>query len=198
MIRIKKRFLGMFVCLCFYFWSGFAFAGPMEIRISDTAIQSFVESVFPVIFKKDITVLGVFKVPITVQLSNPRTALMSSENNGTKKSFMQINMDYTTAGLHDPNAAVRGQITGNMYFTVSPNHEELVLTMGQSSLQILPNLAISLDSMVKPINIPLFKGYPVKIENREIIAKFNQVEMDVDGHYLVINSDVTFEKPFLK
>lgn len=198
MMRIKKRLLLMLICLCFCFWSGPAFAGPMEIRLSDGAIQSFMESVFPVTFTKDITVMGVLKVPITVRLGNPRTALMSSQDNGAKKTFLQINMDYEISGMLETSYPVRGQISGNMYFAVSPNHEELVLTMGQSSLHILPNLAISLDAMVKPINIPIFKGYPVKIDDREIIARFNQVEIDVDGRYLVIKSDVTFAKPLSK
>ena len=192
MVTVKRFILPVLVILLFY--PMLSSAGSIETRISNSMIQSFLESAFPITFSKEVIIMGAAKIPVTIQLSNPRTVLLS-KSPGDKKPFLQVNMDYAISGITDANHPIRGHIAGDMNLAISQDHENLVLSMEETYLPvILPSLKISLNSIVKPIKIPIFRGFPVKSSGQEIYARFSNITIGAEDNYLIIRSDVTFEK----
>lgn len=175
-----------------------SYAGSIETKISHIVIQSLLESAFPITLNKEVMVMGAVKIPVAIQLSNPRTTLLSQAP-GDKKPFLQVTMDYEISGMADANHPLRGQIAGDMKLTVSQDHEYLVLSMEETFLPVLlPSVKISLNSIVKPIKIPLFRSFPVKVSSQEIYTRFSNITIDVEDNYLIIRSDVAFEKKSAK
>jgi hypothetical protein len=56
-----------------------AVAGTVETRIKEAVIQNFLECVFPVALNREVDLLGLARIPVTVRLSRPRSLLTERE-----------------------------------------------------------------------------------------------------------------------
>lgn len=170
-----------------------SFSGTVETKISSGTLQSFIENTFPVTFTANAKIIGNTKMPINVKLTNPRLALLSQPI-GTKNPFLKLNMDYEISSIPEIKNSVQGQISGDLDIAVSQDQESLIISLRESYLPLLPSVEVSLHTMLKPIRLPLFKGLPVKMNGYEIYAKPSNILINVQDGYLIIKSEVTFEK----
>ncbi|MDI6775633.1 MAG: hypothetical protein QMD03_00080 [Syntrophales bacterium] len=192
----RKKYLILsvfFISLIGFISPVLSFPGTVETKISSSALQSFIENTFPVTFTANAKILGATKVPFNVKLTNPLLVLLSQPT-GTKKPFLQLNMDYEVSSIPEIKSSVQGQISGDLNLTVSQDQEYLLISLGETYLPILPSIKISLHTMVKPIRVPLFKSLPVKMNGYDIYARFSNILINVEDDHLVIKSEVTFEK----
>jgi len=168
-------------------------AGTVETRIRGTVIQNFLESLFPVVLTRKIDLLGLAKIPVTVQLSHPRSLLVDK---GTSEPVpcLQVTMDYELRnGLEDSHTA-RGELTGDLLLSISPDSEYLVLTASETYFPVAPGLKIGLHSIIKPARFPLFKIRPIIINGQKLEAQFFGMGLQLQNGDLVIAGDVRFEK----
>ncbi|MDD5170678.1 MAG: hypothetical protein PHN75_17820 [Syntrophales bacterium] len=169
-------------------------AGALEIRISQDTLQSFIDAAFPMVVKQDINVLGAIRIPSIINLFNPGPVRLMNPSGGTDRSFIALSMDYAVSSDSGLIPLSKGNLGGDFAVTLSHDQENLVLTFGQMNIQVTTDIKISLASLLKPINVPIFKGFPVKIQNREIIGRFKKIAITVEGNELVIKGDFLFEK----
>jgi len=167
--------------------------GTIETRVSQKMIKSFVENVFPVDVKKEVSLSGTGRVPVMIRLSNPRVVLLPEYTRGGKP-VLRVDMDYALTGVAEKDFHTGGEISGIMNLTMSEDHESLVLSMDKVGVPVLPTLTLFLTSEVRPVKIPLFKKFPLSKDGQEIHARFGKVTIGVEDNCLIIKSDVVFEK----
>jgi hypothetical protein len=170
-----------------------ATAGTVETRINDTVIQNFLERLFPITLNHKIDLLGIAQIPVTIQLSHPRS-LLTERGTGDKIPCLQVTMDYELTNVAGNNNPARGEITGDMHLSVSPDSEYLVLTAAETFLPVAPGLKIGLHHIIKPARIPLFKSRPITVNGQKMEAQFFGMELRVQNGELVIGGDVRFVK----
>jgi hypothetical protein len=168
-------------------------AGTVETRIKDTVIQNFLENLFPVVLTRQIDLLGMARIPVTVQLSHPRSRLVDK---GTSEPIpcLQVTMEYELRNGADGSNPVRGELTGDLLLSVSPDSEYLVLTPAETYLPVAPGIQINLRSILKPARFPLFKNRPMTVNGQNLEAQFFGMELRVQNGDLVVAGDVRFEK----
>ena len=171
-----------------------ATAGPVETKISQSVLQSFVDAAFPVAVKHDIDLMGTGKLPITINFHHPGPVTLAKPE-GPAGSFLKLAMEYEISSQSILIAPSKGSLGGDFTVVLSHDQEFLLLSFGEMNLQVTPWLRIPLAALLKPIKVPLFKGIPVKVQEKEICGRFKDIRVDVQGSDLVIRSDFYFEKP---
>jgi len=168
-------------------------AGTVETRIKDAVIQNFLESLFPVILNRQVDLLGIARIPVTVRLSRPRSLLVE-RGTGEKIPCLQVTVDYELMNGGEVSNSAKGEITGDLHLSVSPDSEYLVLAAAETFLPVAPGLKIGLHHIIKPARIPLFKNRPITVNGQKLEAQFFEVGLRIQNGDLVIAGDVRFEK----
>ena len=105
---------------------------------------------------------------------------------GPNPSFLSLDMAYDISSDSALVAPSKGKTGGDFTVLLSHDNEALILSFGQMNLQVTPFLKISLASVLKPIRVPLFKGFPVKVQENEIVGRFKDIAIEVEGTDLII------------
>lgn len=168
-------------------------AEPVEMKISHSVLQSFIDAAFPITVKQDVDLMGAAKIPLTINLYNPGR-LVIFKPMGPDPSFMKLSMEYDISSNSIVVSPSKGKLGGDFTVILSHDQESLHLSFGEMNLQVTPFLRISLTSLLKPIKVPLFRGFPVKVQEREIYGRFRNIRIDVEGSDLIIKSDFFFDK----
>jgi len=168
-------------------------AGTVETRIKDAVIQNFLESLFPVILNRQVDLLGIARIPVAVRLSRPRSLLVE-RGTGEKIPCLQVTMDYELMNGGEVSNSAKGEITGDLHLSVSPDSEYLVLAAAETFLPVAPGLKIGLHHIIKPARIPLFKNRPITVNGQKLEAQFFEVGLRIQNGDLVVAGDVRFVK----
>jgi len=174
--------------------SGTATAATVETRIKDSVIKNFLENLFPITLIRKVDVMGIAQIPVTVQLSHPRSLLTERSTGDKIIPCLQVTMDYELMNIAGSNNPARGEITGDLYLSISPDSEYLVLTAAETFLPVAPGLKIGLHHIIKPARIPLFKSRPVTVNGQKMEAQFFGLGLRVQNGNLVVDGDVRFVK----
>jgi len=169
-------------------------AGTVETRIKDTVIQNFLESLFPLELTRQIGLLGMKKIPVTIQLSHPRSRLVDKGTTDEPGPCLKVTMDYELRNGAEGGNPVRGELAGDLLLSISPDSEYLVLTATETYLPIVPGFKIGLHSILKPARIPLFKNRPITLKGQNLEAQFFGMGLQVQNGDLVVAGDVRFVK----
>lgn len=193
MQRIRRWFLIVLFLWGLGFPSCPATAGTVETRVKGNVIQNFLECIFPVTLNRQVDLLGMTRIPVTVRLSHPRSVLVER---GTVQKIpcLQVTMDYELTNGGEGTTPARGEMTGDLHLSVSPDSEYLVLTPSETFLPVAPGLKIGLHSILKPARIPLFKNRPITVNGQQLEAQFYEMELKVQNGDLVVAGDVRFVK----
>ncbi len=170
-----------------------AVAGTVETRIKEAVIQNFLECVFPVALNREVDLLGLARIPVTVRLSRPRS-LLTERGTEEKIPCLQVTMDYELTNGGEGINSAKGEITGDLHLSISPDSEYLVLTPSETFLPIAPGLKIGLHHIVKPARIPLFKNRPITVNGQQLEAQFFEMGMKVADGDLLVAGNVRFVK----
>lgn len=193
-IRNKSRLL---ICLFLLVFCLFipvtVTAGQMEIRIGKDTLQSFIEAAFPLIIKQEIVILDTIKVPLAVTLSNPGK-LHFDKREDTKTTALTIPMDFDVTSSSGLIQQVRGRVNGNISISLSPGQEDILLAFQGIQLDISPLLKLFIAPLSKPVKVPLPKIIPIKIQDKTVYGRFQDLSLTVDGEVLIVKGQVFFSK----
>jgi len=188
-----ERPLYLVILVLMILWTATAAADPVEMKISRGVLQSFIDATFPVVVKKDVDLLGVARLPINVHLLNPGSLVLAKQE-GNEVFYLCLNMDYEISSSPLLVAPAKGKLGGEISVVLSQDQEFLILSFSEINVQVTPSLTISLASLLKPIRVPLFQAFSVKVQDREIYGFYKNVRIDVADMDLIIRGDLYFDR----
>lgn len=168
--------------------------GPVEIRVGREVLQSLVAAYLPVTLKHEVSLMGIFKVPLTIRLANPGPLrFMPPAEGGHPSVFLEV--DYDTAAdsvlLFTPT---RGRARGGLIASVNPEGTALVLDFTELNIDVSPQLRLSLGPLLKPVHIPLFGPHPLQLPERRLYLCLRNVSLHIDRDEMVIKATASFDK----
>ena len=181
----------LFLIGLFFFMPVTATAGPLEIRIGKDTLQSFIEAAFPLTIQQELVILEAIKAPLAVTLSNPGK-LQFDIRQGSKTPALTLAMDFDVTSSSGLIQQVRGRVNGNISISLSQEQGDLLLAFQGIHLDISPLLKLFIAPLSKPVKVPLPKTIPIKIQDKTVYGRFQDLSLTVDGEVLIVKGQVYF------
>lgn len=181
----------LFLIGLFFFLPVTATAGPLEIRIGKDTLQSFIDAAFPLTIRQELVILDTIKAPLAVTLSNPGK-VQFAKREGSETPALTLAMDFDVNSSSGLIQQVRGRVNGNISISLSPGQEDLLLAFQGIQLDISPLLKLFIAPLSRPVKVPLPKIIPLKIQDKTVYGRFQDLSLTVDGEVLIVKGQVYF------
>jgi hypothetical protein len=161
---------------------------PTVVKIPAQTVQRLVRIAFPLVFEKGIDLPIKKRLKIVIEFSNPRTNLMSPE--GTKEGYIRVLMHYRATIVPLLSNEVEGETSCHFYLRLSDDHRFLLLQVGDTSLDLIPNLEIPLNRIIDPVKIRLDREMPLTVRKRDFYMSPVNPKIRILKNCILLMSDI--------